>query len=1412
MRSLASNGRSPAASFLWSAFGVAATLMAAGCAGGGCTSSCAGSSVIPGGFPKEGRVTNSAGVRLTRTGLDFLEQNVGALAAKLLGASGPLTFPIPTSHPSFSILITTITADVCPDGPKPTGSPPECIVEIDLTGITGPDDAHKNPIITATGPHDINLSARLPVRLQRLPVHALGATSLAALGEGGDGSKYVKMPVTADISLETVPDDATHKARAGYTRINIKKLEFDKDLLNSSISLKSAGGVWDTIFTALVNALKGVLLPALTGGLTSSLTAPLSNATCMKENVLPDGTKQCPKDTFDVGGTCRYGTKDTDECVPMLLGIESRFDLSGLLASLSPGTSGGLDFMLASGGDMSPAPGTDVKTNGVTLSMFGGGEPFPVSNCVPTAPNPLPTGIVLPDELSANTITPWAEPAPPHLGIGLAERYLNHAATAAYNSGLFCIGISSEQIPQLDAGLFKLLLPSLDGLSEGFSAADSHPSMGLAIRPQKPPTITVGDNTADFKSPLLDLNLKDTDLDFYVWSEERFIRIFTGRIDIEVPINLEAGKDGLAIKLPPKNPISFKNPRITNNNILLEDDTKVGKLVESIGGLIPTSALSAIKPFKLDSALASLGLTLTIPPDGIRKLTKGTDNFLSIFATLGVATSATPTARTTAEITKYTVDAASLSKLETFGDHPVEVMVHGKSDLDDGTHEVEYAYKVDGGTWTTFEKGADFTVTSPFFLLQGKHTIFVTSRVVGVANSEGEPYQLPIILDVGKPIVRIQPGATNGLVKVTATDQVSLPSTLAVEFRLDSGEWTKVPVDMPATISGKMVEQLVRVPETAASIEVRVTDESGNIGQTSSPLIRGRADPSLPAKSGCGCSIPGADDSNGTTPVGVLAGLGALGAVLERRRRRTRAQRVAGGLAASSLMVLSAGASGCSCGNSNTETPSSDTGNDAKNGTKTIPTYVIGGHTSAAKSSDGKIWIAGYFEGDPSTGQPDDFKGDLVVGQWDGSKVSWVAVDGVPAVAPDPDYDSTGFRGGILDPGDNVGQYTSMVLDSKGNPIVAYYDKTNGGLRVATYDGNKWSTHSVESKSPGWAGRWTSMVMAGGKPVIAYQTLEKGTGGAGKAKVRIARASSEAPQGTGDWSTEDVVVDDKGPCIQAICGSGEKCLVGDATAGVGAVCAATTSGCDASCADVCTKNSSGKPACLKAAPALGGFVNAIGSYNSLAVTPSGDLGLVFYDRTKGNLRAASSKGGKWTVTPATAPLDGWTGDAAKDAKTGDRGVAATLAIDSTGNWHVAYVDGIKEWVLYAFVPGGDLTKPITPVVIDDGTTSDGTTKFTDGQHLVGDDASIVVNGTNVTIVYQDSTAGTLHWAKATGGPTAKFTRGVVKQDGLGGFWPTIIDGQVANFYRMKGTTAADEVSGTPGDPVILGNVRLVALP
>jgi hypothetical protein len=192
----------------------------------------------------------------------------------------------------------------------------------------------------------------------------------------------------------------------------------------------------------------------------------------------------------------------------------------------------------------------------------------------------------------------------------------------------------------------------------------------------------------------------------------------------------------------------------------------------------------------------------------------------------------------------------------------------------------------------------------------------------------------------------------------------------------------------------------------------------------------------------------------------------------------------------------------------------------------------------------------------------------------------------------------------------------------------------------------------------------------------------------------------------------------------------------------------------------------------------------------VAVNPQKDVGIVFYDRIRGNLHQSQKIAGKWT----TVLLDGQTpGDPGSD--TGDTGIGASLAIDAKGDWHIAYVDGIKESLKYMKVIGG--TMPQSPEIIDDGKKPDGT-QNADGSHVVGDDSSITVSSTGeIRVAYMDATGGKLRIATraAAGG----WTRKEVAQAGLfaGYFSQQITAGGkplIGNWWRTGGAKTAGDVS------------------
>jgi MYXO-CTERM domain-containing protein len=600
--------------------------------------------------------------------------------------------------------------------------------------------------------------------------------------------------------------------------------------------------------------------------------------------------------------------------------------------------------------------------------------------------------------------------------------------------------------------------------------------------------------------------------------------------------------------------------------------------------------------------------------------------------------------------------------------------------VDASGRPLEWAYQINGGMWRSWQTGP-LVVEDQAFAWQGKYTIGVKSRVKGDYHTVSATTQFPVIIDSVAPRIAADKAAWNGdTFEVPAVDIVS-GTALAFAF----GRPGATKPESPWVAGDKA--QLGRDAANAyadgdGKVAVFAKDEAGN---TAVALVT----PGTSAGSG-GCAVGGAPTTGGLVLVLLVAGL-----VLRRRRA---AQVVTCGAA---LLLLQPACSSHKNNNAGGQCEmDSDCGSGCPPGqldfcvqntcacSSDIIIGQVGQYSDLATGPDGSTWVSAYAGS----------HGDLVVAQVAAgtSQIAddtWEWVDGVPAgpvVVP-----GSKIRGGISDPGPDVGLYTSIQIAPDNVPMVSYFDHDGGALKLAQKINGKWQTSvvdqgtgSLDGATGSIVGMYTSITLRSddGRPGIAYLAHVKDAQGT-HAEVRFASAQSPHPSAPGDWQTWVV---DSAPLPAA---------------------------------------DPNKPDVFPLPAGLGLFVDSARMADQSPV-------VVYYDRANGQLKLArfNVAAGQFA---APVVLDGSNGV--------DAGWTPSVAVDNKGNIDVAYVSATTTDSLhFATTAAG-----VAPSVIDDGMRTDGTT--VDGLprpvlHFVGANAKLILPGGDLSkayVVYQDATTAQL---------------------------------------------------------------------
>ena len=865
----------------------------AACADGGGGAGCGGCGATGEGpayeYPAEGPIIpQAAQIHVTETALTFIEENAAGIIGDLAGGGGGgLSFCVPTTD-------IPVVGSICGGSSRCDDGSAGCQAQIVL------EDVQATPF--SETPSD-----RLEVRVSI----SLGAPLAARILFSNCGITIdPPVPVAANVFFEVEP------ALTGRTAIRLPadRLEIDTSAILDSLQID--GGLGCTITGGALNLLGGFLGGLIEGALIGPIQGAIDPLLC----------QTCATTTCPFGSTCNGDglciEDGAEQCVPIELGVQTEINVGDLLADFAPGLDARLG-LLAYAANYADANGPTVTPQyGLDLAAEVGFYSEP-NACVPFQDVPSVSRVPKSAQLNTATTPSGAEFA---VGIGVAESALELALWGAFRSGALCLAIGSEVSELVSTGTFAAFLPSLAQLVGG----ENRP-LSLVLRPQIAPTITLGAGTIlpnpsgppTIVDPLLTIELRQVEIDFYTILEDRWVRTFTLDTDIEVPLALTVNAANELEVLIGDLAEAITRVEAVNGELLAasEIDNIASVLPGLIGGLLPTLLGDGglIPPIAIPDLQ---GFRLILPDDAFTSIEANT--MLAIFANIefvGAGTgelvgSLQPIIRSTS-VTWEQGDPASLLSAARFERTPVDVRaltptvrVALQTDtFNVDSPGVEYAYRVGQGLWSLWHRGETLEIRDPRFALQGRHDIEIRVRELGDPYTTSvQTVSTTVVIDYQSPSVRLDQEGTT--VFVDARDTVAYTSEMAMRYRLNEGAWSEWSdvydaISLEAFTGRVFVEAEVR--DSAGNV-TRAREAFHTVGQ---PLVSTETlAPTLPLAGGdanqngaqAGCSATGNSDST-SGALGLLL-IGGL-ALLTRRRRN-------GG--AISYLALAAGIVVAACG------------------------------------------------------------------------------------------------------------------------------------------------------------------------------------------------------------------------------------------------------------------------------------------------------------------------------------------------------------------------------------------------------------------------------------------------------------------------------------------------------------------
>jgi hypothetical protein len=305
----------------------------------------------------------------------------------------------------------------------------------------------------------------------------------------------------------------------------------------------------------------------------------------------------------------------------------------------------------------------------------------------------------------------------PHVVISLTDTVVDQTVWSAYTSGALCLYLGTDLVRtftdeiDLNVALISLLLPGLDRL-----APPEAPLM-LSLRPHLQaddfPIVQLGSGD----NSLLSLALDEVDIGLYAWVEERYLRLF----ELRTQVNL-----GLTPVVLPENQLK-----------LAIDSVDISLLDETYNELFTGAELTDMVNFALELATTLLidgDTSVDFSLDGLIESLLGIPINV-VVDRLGPAGSAGRWLELALRLESTESGSTSVQRVV---DTRVEVLDVGPGTLDVevwapgySADQLEFQIRHGFGAWRGFQPAGVVRLESTFWRFPGEHTVEVRARVVG---------------------------------------------------------------------------------------------------------------------------------------------------------------------------------------------------------------------------------------------------------------------------------------------------------------------------------------------------------------------------------------------------------------------------------------------------------------------------------------------------------------------------------------------------------------------------------------------------------------------------------------------------------------------------------------------------------